>query len=405
MKNHWRQKLHVSKFDYLLNASIPFLILLGMITSEILLISISFLFGMVILFNKWYLSNVVKQIHIIHDTHTKRLFPEDESNLIVPFENKGKLPILNGKWWFHLYDPDNSVNIRANDQINENNSMYELVFSIPTLTKRKYEIPIIAKKRGIAQVRAIEVEIFDIFRLNSIKLNYEGPFREEAIVYPSFSPVHTLKKVIQNERGSQPQRFSLYEEMMLTRGSRGYVSNDPFNRINWKASARSNELQTKIYEKVTISRWTFVVNIRDEDPLQPTINQLEEVLRQVAFACKYAMKNDIHFDLYVNLRIPKSNFGLYLPLGHGKKHLMRALEVLARIRRANMTTPIENTLHQIISDPRSHAFVFHFGTYGENEKSYYSKAKQYGIHVQRVPLNVEENPQEIGGAHRETIAN
>ncbi|WP_096189881.1 DUF58 domain-containing protein [Evansella halocellulosilytica] len=406
MRKHWRHQVDSAKFDHLLNAAIPFLIILGIMTNEILLLSIAFFFAFIILLNKWYLSYVKKQIHVINHSQTKRLFPNDESELVIPFENVGKIPIISGKWWFNLYDSDESIKVMNNRQFEENNFTYQQAFSLPPLTKREFLIPIRAQKRGIAQVRSIEVVIYDLFKINAVRMQYEGPFREEAIVYPSFTVVDSLAKVIQNERGYQPQHFSLHEETMLTRGTREYVSSDPFNRINWKASARTDQLQTKVYEKVTISRWTFVVNIRDENPLQPTLLQLEKVLSQVAFACQFATKNNIHYDLYVNLRIPNSTIGLYLPAGHGKRHLMRALEILSRIRKANMTTPIDKALSSIVSDPGHYSVLFHFGTFGEEEGSYYSLAKQLGLQIHRIPFfETDDNLQDSGGDRHEALAN
>lgn len=374
----WRKEVQFTKRYYALTYLIPFLVILSFLTNEVLLFSLTVLFLLVVGLNTFYLSYISKQIVVSSEVITKRLFSGDQTTLKVPFENKGRIPIFRVKASLFLYDSDHSVKVITATEANKYYTNYELPFTLPPYTKRHVGMNLEAVKRGNSQLRTIEVDIYDLFLFGHIKLLYEGSFRGETITYPTLSPITGLEKIVQQEKGNHAQPFSMYEDVMMTRGNREYHTGDPFNRMNWKASARTDQLQTKVYEKVTVSQWTIVLNIKGENRRNPTIENLEEVLSHVAFACHFATKQQISYEIYINLRVPGSSVGLHLPMGQGKTHLSKTLELLARIRNSNITIPVENMLHVVLQNRTSQPFIIHFGASPTTEEIEYTKIKQYG---------------------------
>ncbi|MBU9713592.1 DUF58 domain-containing protein [Evansella tamaricis] len=402
----WRKEVKFTKRYYVLTYLIPLFIFLSLITNEVLLFSLTVLFILVVSLNTLYLSYVSKRVAIPGEMITKRLFTNDQAVLKVPFENRGRIPIFRIKASLFLYDTDHSIEVIESENFDRYYANYEHPFSIPPFTKRNVVMNMKATKRGTAELRTIEVDIYDLFLFGHIKLTYEGPYRGEAVVYPTPQPIKGLEKVIQHEKGNHSQPYSLYEDVMMTRGNREYGPGDPFNRINWKASARTDYLQTKVYEKVTVSKWTIVLNIKSENPMNPTIENLESVLSQVAYACHFATTQHISYELYVNLRIPGSSVGIHLPLGEGKNHLGKTLELLARIRKSNITIPVENMLHHVTKNQIHQPYIIHFGANGTTIEQEYAKVKSAGGTVYFVTSEDDTAYlSKIGGHTHEKMAN
>src|SRR5699024_12843334 len=47
------------------------------------------------------------------------------------------------------------------------------------------------------------------------------------------------------------ERNALFSDPLMTNGTRGYIPEDSMRDIHWKASAKTGELQTRLYDKMT----------------------------------------------------------------------------------------------------------------------------------------------------------
>ncbi|MEB1809867.1 MAG: DUF58 domain-containing protein [Bacillaceae bacterium] len=323
------------------------------------------------------------------------MFPEDEGTLKIPIENITKMPITQGELTLFLYDPDNAVTII--DQPMNRQGVYS--FPVVVLGQQKviHRTNVKARKRGIVQLRTIEYTISDMMHLGKVRLGYRGHFRRELIVYPSLVPVRGLQQILQYNQGEHPRNHSLHEDMMMAMGTRDYTSGDPFNRINWKASARTQSLQTKVYERTTISKWCLIVNIQSKEIKRQTIENLEQVLSHVAYTCQFAIENQISFELFINMRGPSGPF-IHLPTGSGKDHLLKALELLARVSKSTILTDSKEMLYYIQSNTKNQLCYLHFGAVNQEVKLNYKQWELAGATVYRVASN-EDSGQvlSIGG--------
>ncbi|MCT8137276.1 DUF58 domain-containing protein [Anaerobacillus sp. CMMVII] len=332
----WNQEHSLPKKIYgTLFWSVPILFFIALMLKSPLIFSLGLLFAIFILMNHYYLQYVAEKTDVFDEIEVIRMFPNDTRNITIPLENKGKLPILNGEISFTFYDYDGAIELVETSGMKQ--EAYIFPFTLLPLTRKKREIEVKAMKRGVAQIRTIEFTVHDLLKLSHLRLHYRDYFRRELIVYPTPNPVNGLDQVVQQKQGDLPRQRSLHEDVMMTMGTREYVSGDPFNRVHWKASARTNSLQTKIYEKTTILKWTIVVNIYHQDRSKLTVENLEEILSHVAFVCQFATKHHISFEIYINTRVPKLIF-IHLPPGNGKDHLLKALELLARVSKYTITT-------------------------------------------------------------------
>src|SRR5262249_60023630 len=53
----------------------------------------------------------------------------------------------------------------------------------------------------------------------------------------------------------------LYEDPTRIAGVRPYEAGDPLNRVNWRATARTGLLHSKVYEPSTLARATILLDL------------------------------------------------------------------------------------------------------------------------------------------------
>ncbi|MFN7252816.1 MAG: DUF58 domain-containing protein [Anaerobacillus sp.] len=396
---NWYKQFKHPKVYISLYSSIIILLFFVLFTGSAIIFSLCLLIGFFILLNNKYLDYLSQKVRVPTEKHIIRLYPEDKGELLIPVENNGKLPIFSGDFRFELHDSEKAVKVV--DMADSYDSFYHYRMSLLPQKRKKHKVRLKALKRGIVQVRSIEFTIYDLLSFGSAKLSYLGNYRGEVIVYPTIKPVLGIERVIQSENGDQ-QKNSLHEDIMQSIGTRDYISSDPFNKINWKATAKSQQLQTKVFEKTTVSKWTMVINMKDDQRLR--IDNLEQVLSNVAYCCQYATINNIQYEIFVNIKTPGA-VCLHLPLGSGKVHLMKALEFLARIRKDSSTiksTYMLNTVRKSVSP-----VVLHFGAFNmETYRLYTDWKRRKNIVIYQLHIEGENGHfVRIGGVKNEVMAN
>src|SRR5699024_9179574 len=145
-------------------------------------------------------------------------------------------------------------------------------------------------------------------------------------------------------------------------GTRDYHYGDPFHRINWKASVKSQGLQTNVYQKVVDISYVFIVNLGESSKTSMTTfnKELEKSMSYTAYLCEYAAKNNLPFEIHINDRKHGEVPYVHLTEGNGKNHYGKALDMLARISKQTMTIPLNQMLYILgkqIMTPKTIVFV------------------------------------------------
>lgn len=288
--------------------------------------------------NSLYLKFVGKRLHFENVKERNRFFPEEEGMLVLQFENNG-LPIMKG-----------TLKITFDDIISPEDGFgyhqfgkYEISipFSISYNQKNVVKIPFTARKRGIAKIWSMEITIPHFFGLGETVLQYKRLSMQEVLVYPTPTNVKNLNAFLSEKPGDSLVAHSLYEDHLSPAGTREYTYTDSFNRINWKASARMQTLQTKVYDRVAETGWTLSINIANGHSI---VSRLEELLSSAAQLAYFSTKHSIPYSLCINVRIAGAVPFYYIPIGTGKEQLQKVLEALAMVKSISYTIPYENML-------------------------------------------------------------
>ncbi|WP_174615069.1 DUF58 domain-containing protein [Virgibacillus ihumii] len=337
---NWHRTINVLFAMQLLTAA-AVLFFISLYQQKPMLVLLAFLIVLVIALPHLYLKRISNTIHLANPEQQVKLFSGQEDGMHITLENRSRLPIFSGKLLFSIQDNIMFVNLKQEGQTKKR-SHFSLRFNLAGKQKADFKFQASGLKRGVGRVSGINMTIRDLLGVGTLQMGYDSFFHSEVIVFPELRAVGGLHQLKKFEQGVQPMQFSLFEDVTASIGSRGYAPGDPFNRIHWKASAKSTQLQTKQFEKTTGMEWMFVLNLsRDRIDLANKSDDLERNISSIAYMCKYATARGIPYGIFTNIKVRGQDFIMQLKPGEGRNQLSRALELLARINFNSITVKQE----------------------------------------------------------------
>lgn len=298
--------------------------------------------GLMIIFiaagNSYYLKHVGEGLFFENDRKRNRFFIGDKGEWSLQFLNQG-LPIMKGN--LSIYFDSAVVPVTGEYHIHSSRVDVSLPFSMGQKEKININIPFVAEKRGLSKIRKMELHIPHFFGFGDTILEFSDVINIEALVYPQAISVRNIDKHKSVKPGHNPSIFSVFEDNMGPIGTRDYLPTDSFNRINWKASARKMTLQTKEYERINEAGAVMLINVTDGFSVT---SKLEFLMSSTAEMAYFFHKRNIPFSLCMNIRTAGFTPFTYLPLGSGKDHLQKLLDLLAIADFHSPTIPNEQML-------------------------------------------------------------
>ncbi len=139
----------------------------------------------------------------------------------------------------------------------------------------------------------------------------------------------------------------IFEDPCRAVGIRDYGTKDDLKRIHWKATARQQKLQVKVYEPTTTHQLVIFLNMTTlPKPWHGTIPELlERAISVAASIASYAVQKRFQVGVLANGCWPHSDQALKVLPGRSPDQLTRILEALAAVS-AMPTVSIEGLLHQ-----------------------------------------------------------
>jgi uncharacterized protein (DUF58 family) len=167
------------------------------------------------------------------------------------------------------------------------------------------------------------------------------------LVYPRLVPLEKLGISSKQLFGDIRLKQHLFQDPVLTAGVREYRAGDSLKRIHWKSTARSGELQTKIFEPTTTVDISIFLDVRTlKPPLWGSSYQLQELgIITAASIAQFALKAGFRVGLYVNQVTRFSQGLLTVPPSRHPDQLERILEGLAQLHQVE-TIPITRYMRQ-----------------------------------------------------------
>src|SRR5690625_1871472 len=339
--------------DFLLIIS-GVLIILGGIPGRSILFVISFLYLLYFSLNFWYEKSIATHFYLQNNKKMIRMFPGDEANISLNFENRSVFPFIHGIFRFML---DDSVTITKQSESTALGHV-EFPLSLPGKGMTTLSIPIKGEKRGVAKLSQLQYRYPHLFKFHVVHLSYEEFFRQEIIVYPEPIPIEGLQTFFRMAPGMQQTRISPFVNMEQRIGTRDYHSGDPFKHVNWNATAKQQTLQTNTFEKTIDKSLIMIINLQQEDRSNHAVakQQLEKFLSYATYLAQYAMKAGYPYQIFINSTQIGDRQSHQSHSENSQVNYMRTLEMLARIQAHPITFPISalmNRLDRSFTQPKT----------------------------------------------------
>ncbi len=117
-------------------------------------------------------------------------------------------------------------------------------------------------KRGYYQIGPLMMESGDLFGLHRRhRVETEPLF---VLVLPPVVPLAGYDLASRRPIGDVRMTHRLYEDPTRIAGVRSYQPGDPQNRVHWRATARTGQLHSKVYEPSTLTGATILLDFHQE---------------------------------------------------------------------------------------------------------------------------------------------
>lgn len=188
----------------------------------------------------------------------------DEIKLFEVVENDKKLPLSSLKVKFqcsrHLIFSDRE-NGNVTDQYYRNDLFSIMPYHRVTRTHR-----ILCPKRGYYGIHGIDLVGADLFFSQEMMDSRESD--ASLYVIPPALPIARLEPAIRRINGELAVRSHALMDPFTYRGIREYEPFDEMKQINWKATAKTDELKVNVREHTAVSCVRILMNLEDHGILR-----------------------------------------------------------------------------------------------------------------------------------------
>ncbi len=168
---------------------------------------------------------------------------------------------------------------------------------------------------------------------------------DRLIVYPQVLSLEELGFPGKEPFGDTTSRRPIFQDPIRTVGVRDYMPEDSFKHVHWKASARQQKLQVKVYEPTIRQQLVVFLNVATYPRIWMGVEpELQEYAISVAASIAYhAAEHRYAVGLVANGSVPNSDQSIKVLPSRDPNQLMRVLEALAAVT-SFVTTPLEQLL-------------------------------------------------------------
>jgi uncharacterized protein (DUF58 family) len=157
-------------------------------------------------------------------------------------------------------------------------------------------------------------------------------------VYPRVVSLIDLGLPADRPFGDRKGRNPIFEDPVRISGLRDYRPGDPLKRIDWKATARSGELQSRVYEPSSTQQLYLMVNIDTMEHAWEGYlkDELERVVSTAASIAVWAAGARYAVGLLANGAFPDADRPIRLAPSRARDQITRILDALAEIQPLTM---------------------------------------------------------------------
>ncbi len=180
--------------------------------------------------------------------------------------------------------------------------------------------------RGYYALGPLSVTSGDIFGLHP-RSRVQSDI-EHLIIYPRTYPLAELGIASLSHLGDTKSHLRVFDDPSRLMGVREYLPGDSLRRIHWKASARSQALQVKLFEPTTDLKVAIFLAI--DTFVELPGDDLELGISTAASVAQHLLERDVQTGLFANTKLADTNRPARVAPGRGTDQLAVILEALAK---------------------------------------------------------------------------
>ncbi|HEX5370632.1 MAG TPA: DUF58 domain-containing protein [Dehalococcoidia bacterium] len=296
--------------------------------------------------------------HALDNVHYERFIPENRAfegetlSVTLRLINDKLLPLP----WVELRDSVPDGVLIDEDHVSTSTSPGYVYLARSThlswYERISWPLEIKAPPRGYYRVGPARIRTGDIFGFFPVERDDDS--FEPFIIYPRLYALPDLGLPAERPFGELKGRERIFEDPSRIAGMRDYRPGDPMRRIDWKASARAQALQSRVYEPSATMHLLVALNVDTMDHAWEGFlpEMLEHGLSVAGSVAQHAFEQGYAIGLVANGSYRDSDRPMRVPVSRSAEQLGRVLEALA------VVGPMTPTSLDVVIDREALNFPF-----------------------------------------------
>ena len=313
-------------------------IIVGAATASALIVALSGLAFVVTITARIWSALSLEEVRYTLSSETTHAFIGDEIELVQSIENRKPLPVP----WLRVTEflpqglqlvgkEDQFIDYMGGTPLEENVSLgrYERL-------RRRHKVKLLA--RGHYQVTHSALASGDLFGLY-VRSKGLDLHKWNLIVYPDTVHLPDLELAAARPIGDALSRMPIWRDPTRPAGVREYRPGDPVKTIDWKTTARRNDLFVKVFDP-SVSQYAVVLaegNTTDRPWEGFRLDVLESVASCAASVARHSLSSGYRTGLIVNSTLSLGGQNVVRPAS-GPHQLATIMESLAMMRPVTMSS-------------------------------------------------------------------
>jgi uncharacterized protein (DUF58 family) len=190
----------------------------------------------------------------------------------------------------------------------------------------RFNYRLVARRRGVYRVGSAHIKVGDIFGFFPRKKRQAGD--TEVIVYPRLVPLKPFTLPSRDFLGLPGAKIPIQDPIYIL-GTRDYQTGRPARHIYWKASARHNRLQEKVFEPSEQKKVLLALEVNQFEKAHAS-ERFERTLEVVGSLAVQFYQLGYALGLVTNAVVEGGS--PWVSMGRSPQQLPTILEILARLR-------------------------------------------------------------------------
>jgi len=309
------------------------------------------------------------QLHVYKDKWNKNLkvdaffkvdeaFAGDEAELTETIENTKSLPLPMVKMKLQL---SRKLLFRDTDNSKVSDYFYRTdIYNIGPNQRVKRTIKFVCKERGYYDFHGVDLLASDLFFTSEFLKSYETS--SHLYVYPKPYDPKLIEPVLNRVNGEVLTKNNLIEDPFELKGIREYQTFDSLKNVNWKASAKTEDLMVNMHDYTAKRTIRIFLNLEDATIFDEA--ELKELSISMAISCVIHFCNQgIPVSVYSNTKDVLTDKPVRIEEGSGDTHIRAVNRAFARIELSKGSLPFKDYFEAALFDDAKDTFTIVISPY------------------------------------------